>query len=321
MERELDHITVCICTYKRPEMLARLIKEIQNQNSDHLFTYSVVIVDNDSAQSARHVVEDIGEESGIAIDYYCEPEQNIALARNKAVQNAAGNFLAFIDDDEVPSREWLLALYRSVHEFNADGILGPVLPSFESEPPQWVIKSRLCERKSFKTGTVIKNPRDTRTGNALLDRNIFLGDKPPFDRRLGKTGGEDVDFFRRLMEKGKVFVWSNEAHVYETVPQHRLKRMYFIRRALLRGVVSSKHISLVSISALKSAIAFILYTSALPVLLVMGQHLFMKYLVKDCDHIGKLMALCGIDFVKERSCLNDPEITILQYREGNGSLK
>lgn len=299
--QKLHHITVCICTYKRPEMLVRLMKELINQRTDQLFTYSVVIVDNDAAQSARKKVEDLRKASNLSVNYYCEPEQNISLARNMAVQYATGDYLAFMDDDEVPGREWLLHLYRSFHAFKADGVLGPVLPDFETTPPKWIIKSRVCERDSFETGTILKNPRDTRTGNVLLDRRILPNDKPPFDKRFGKTGGEDVDFFRRMMEQGKVFVWSNEAYVNEIVPQHRMKRLYFLRRGLLRGIVSSNNISFISISTIKSIIAFSLYTMVLPFLLLIGHHLFMKYLIKDCDHIGKLIALCGIKPIKERS--------------------
>ncbi len=219
METTLDHITVCICTYKRPEMLRRLLMELQNQNTGGLFTYSAVISDNDAAQSAKHVVEEIGRESLIAADYQCEPEQNIALARNRAVKQADGDFLAFIDDDEIPSKEWLLQLYKAIHEFHADGILSPVLPFFENEAPKWLIQSRVCERESFETGTVLKSPRHTRTGNVLLDRRILANDDAPFDRQFGKTGGEDVDFFRRMLGKGKVFVWCSEAYVHEIVPE------------------------------------------------------------------------------------------------------
>ncbi len=301
METTLDHITVCICTYKRPEMLQRLLTGLKNQSTGGLFTYSAVIVDNDSAQSAKHVVEEMRRDSGIDADYQCEPEQNIALARNRAVQHADGDFLAFIDDDEVPNSAWLLHLYKAMHEFHADGILAPVLPLFEHDPPKWLIKSRVCERTSFETGTILRNPRYTRTGNVLLKRSILPNDEAPFDRRFGKTGGEDVDFFRRMLAKGKVFVWCNEAYVHEIVPQQRMKRAYYLRRALLRGSVSAKHTSLVSVSAAKSIIALIVYTTALPFLLLAGQHLFMQYMIKDCDHIGKLMALCGINLVKERS--------------------
>jgi hypothetical protein len=123
-----------------------------------------------------------------------------------------------------------------------------------------------------------------------------------FDSKFGRTGGEDVDFFRRLIVlKRKLIVWNDEASVHEVVPEHRMTRIYFIKRALLRGAVSSKSVSVYSMSTVKSALAFVLYTIALPVLLLAGHRLFMKYLIKDCDHIGKLFAFIGITIIKERS--------------------
>lgn len=130
-----DHISVCICTYKRPRMLANLLMELENQKTERLFTYSIVVVDNDRAQTAKSIVHDISENSPIGIEYYNEPEKNISLARNRAVQNARGDFIAFIDDDEFPVDTWLLNLYRTKGEYGADGVLGPVKPYFEEEPP------------------------------------------------------------------------------------------------------------------------------------------------------------------------------------------
>ena len=95
-----EHITVCICTFKRAAMLAHLLNELENQRTENLFTYSIVVIDNDADESAREAVDSFKRKSTIPVKYYVEPEQNIALARNRAVQNSNGNFLAFIDDDE-----------------------------------------------------------------------------------------------------------------------------------------------------------------------------------------------------------------------------
>jgi len=293
------YISICICTYKRPELLGNLLKKLQRQKTNGLFAYSIVIVDNDHAQSAKSVVESFKQISSIDIDYLCEPEKNIALARNKAIKNAKGNFVAFIDDDEFPIDYWLVNLFRTLKKYNADGVLGPVNPDFEKEPPKWVLKGKLLSRKSYVTGYVLVKPRDTRTGNVLLNRNIFKKEKNLFDPEYGKTGGEDVDFFRRMLNKHYVFVWCNEATVYETVPSGRIKRAYFLRRALLRGVVNSKHAS--KISFIKSLCAFSIYTLALPVLFFVAHHLFMKFMIKNCDHLGKLLAIFGIRVVKERT--------------------
>ena len=121
-----DHICVCICTYKRPNYLINLLKELENQKTDGYFDYSIVIVDNDSSESAKQPVKYYATQSKISINYFVQPEQNIALARNKAVENATGDYFGLIDDDECPNVDWLLELYNTINEYKVDGALGPV---------------------------------------------------------------------------------------------------------------------------------------------------------------------------------------------------
>lgn len=294
----ITSISVCICTYKRPEYLKRLLNELAKQKTNNLFEISVVVVDNDFEQTAKEIAALFQNETLLNVAYYSERTQNIALARNMAVGNAKGEFIAFIDDDEFPSENWILNLYKEIHKYKADGILGPVLPHYEQPPPIWVIKSRLFERPTHPTGYIL-GWQNTRTGNVLLKREVFEIGKKWFDPAFG-SGGEDRDFFRRKIEEGKVFVWSNEARVFETVPPIRWKREVLTKRALLRGKMSlaSKDSGITGV--VKSACAVVAYTICLPLFYVAGQHLFMKYLIKDCDHLGKILAFFGIDLVKEK---------------------
>ncbi|MFX0135266.1 MAG: glycosyltransferase family 2 protein [Candidatus Hodarchaeota archaeon] len=293
-----DHICVCICTYKRPKMLVHLLSVLQNQKTGQLFTYSIVVVDNDHTQSARGIIASFKENSLIDIDYYCESEQNISLARNKAVQNANGDFVAFIDDDEFPTNTWLYNLYKALLKYNVDGVLGTVRPRFEGKPPRWVIKGKFYEKPSDKTGLVLQW-RNSRTSNVLLRKSIFNECDNMFDPAFGR-GGEDRDFFRRMIEKGCVFVWCAEAPVYEEIPPERCSRSFMLKRALLRGKVSLLHPSFNIFDIIKSLIAVSLYTLALPLLFLIGHHIFMEYLVKDFEHIGKLLAVCGLDVIKQK---------------------
>src|SRR5580704_8315703 len=96
------HISVCICTYKRPQLLLRTLERLQGQETGGRFSYSIVVVDNDSSQSAQPAVASFASRPSIPVQYCTEPRQNIALARNKALENAAGDYVAFIDDDEFP---------------------------------------------------------------------------------------------------------------------------------------------------------------------------------------------------------------------------
>lgn len=280
-------------------MLRRLLSKLEEQETEGLFDYSIVIADNDTSESARETVESYARQSKVSIRYYVEPEQNIALARNLTVSQATGDFVAFIDDDEIPIGEWLLRMYRAIMKYDVDGVLGPQTPRFEVMPPQWIIKAGLFERPEATENGVVVDWTQTSTGNVIVRRCIFDEVAGPFRREFG-SGGEDVDFFQRAMGLGKVFVRCDEAIVYETIPPERTRLSFQIKRALLRGKVSLVQPSGRRLGILKSLAACGLYTMSLPVFLVIGRHVFMKYLVKDFDHIGKLLAVCGIDVVKEK---------------------
>jgi succinoglycan biosynthesis protein ExoM len=285
------HISVCVCTYQRPILLEHLLRRLRNQRTDGLFTYSVVVVDNDVAESARQIVIDAAD--GMEIGYWVEPIRNIAMARNKAVQSAVGSFVAFIDDDEFPVPDWLYHAYRTCVAYGADAVLGPVKPQFEAPPPAWVVKGRLFERPTYPTGTVLAW-YDTRTGNVLLKRSLFETHlfRPEFRH------SEDQDFFKRVMQAGHVAVWCDDATVFEVQRPERFRVAYFLKRALLRGNVSLRLQSNRLLMIAKSSLALMIYSLLLPVLAVVRRDLFIKFLIKECDHIGKLMAACRIDIQK-----------------------
>jgi glycosyltransferase involved in cell wall biosynthesis len=289
-----DHISVCICTFKRPEVLALTLQGVASQITDSAFSFEVVVVDNDSKRSAEVIVRSFQKNKALHIIYDCEPEQNISLARNRAIRNARGNLIAFIDDDETPNKDWLLRLYEMIKNYSVHGVLGPVLPCFESPPPSWVLEGRFFERDRFKTGTVLDNPKYTRTGNVLFSKSICREIDQPFDPKYGLIGGEDVDFFRRLIRNDYKFVWCDGAIVYEHVPTYRCKFKYLFNRAILRGLSNSKSESLLSFSTVKSLAAIGVYTAILPGLTFLGRGIMARYAIKCADHAGKIAGMVGL---------------------------
>jgi succinoglycan biosynthesis protein ExoM len=291
-----QHISVCICTYKRPECLKRLLWELSRQDTDDLFTYSIVVADNDHLRSAELVVMEFALASPIPVKYCVEPRQSIPLARNKAVMNTNGNFVAFIDDDEFPTKHWLLLLFKTLKEYKVDAVLGPVKPHFDAQPPQWVVEGRFHDRPTHRTGLRL-DWNYCRTGNVLLNSQIFGQQAQPF--RPQCLSGEDQDFFRRMIESGRTVVWCDEAVVYEIVPPARWKRSFLVKRALLRGVFSLRNHGFPPVRILQSVIAAPSYAAALPVALVLGQAKFMRCMFQFSFHLGRLLALVGVNPIRQ----------------------
>jgi succinoglycan biosynthesis protein ExoM len=234
--------------------------------------------------------------SRIPVTYCVEPQQNISLARNKALEHADGEFVAFIDDDEFPSDQWLLRLYATSRQYGVAGVLGPVKRHFDETPPKWVLKSNLYDRKAYPTGTSV-HWREGRTGNVLLDRKVLADVAPVF--RAEFRGGEDTDFFCRMIGKGYSFVWCEDAVAYEVIPPIRWDRKFLLKRALLRGAMTLNYTGFGAFDIAKSVIALPVYCLGLPPALILGQHRFMNVLVRLCDHLGKLLAVMGMNPIKE----------------------
>ena len=310
MKTEVPHVCVGICTFQRPELLRRLLEGLTNLQTTSAggklaFTLSAAVVDNDAAGSAHAVVKSFLANGALPISYEIEVERNFARVRNRVVALAKGDFLAFIDDDEVPTPEWMLNLLATQARFDVDGVLGPVRPYFEVDPPAWITRGKLCERPVHPTGMTL-GWTQTRTGNALLRSGIFRERNLRFDPAFA-IGGEDVDFFKRAIGTGCRFVWCEEAPAYELVPAARLRKSYFLKRALLQGQISLRYagtrLTLATRArvAVRSLTALFLYTSFLPVLALGGFHRVMKYLIKISHHSGQVLAAAGIRPMHQRN--------------------
>ena len=173
-----------------------------------MFDYSIVVADNDRAESARATVAEFARTTTLGVVYCMEPEQNISLARNKALEFARGDYIAWIDDDEYPAADWLKFFFETLQQHSADGVLGPVKPVFESPPPAWITRGRFFEKPRRVTGLKLRW-NQTSTANVLVRREILQGIAEPFRREFG-SGCEDIDFFKRMIEAGRTFVWRGD---------------------------------------------------------------------------------------------------------------
>jgi len=283
------HISVCICTYQRPYLLRKLIESIDSQSTENIFTFNIIVVDNDRKRTAKEIVAGCLKECQTEISYAVEERQNISLARNKAIESASGDLIAFIDDDEIPDKFWLLTLYKAMEKYKADAVMGPVFPIYQVKPPKWVIKGKFFQRPTYKTG-FINDWTKGRTGNLLIKKSLFDSTGIYFDPRFGR-GGEDQDLTRRMMGRDFRFVWCNVAIAHEIIPPARWRLKNMIRKAFDRGKMSSQYPGSKFIMASKSISAISAYALSLPFLLILDYQLFIEYLVKIGDHSGRIIAI------------------------------
>jgi succinoglycan biosynthesis protein ExoM len=226
-------VDVLVLTYKRPGLLADTLDSLLQQRLPTDHRMSIIVIDNDAAQSAHATVTRFQAVFG-DIRYVCESEANVAKARNRALSEACGRYAAFIDDDEVASPEWLAMLLRARERYIAPVVLGPVMPLLPTNTPRWVIAGRFFDRPRRATGTIV-HASVGGTGNVLLDLHAVRRTRTLFDASYGITGGEDTHFFYRLAAAGLNAVWCDEAEVHEQVQPHRVRIGWLVQRAFIGG--------------------------------------------------------------------------------------
>ncbi len=294
-------ISVCVCTYHRPQLLTLLLTSLTTQELDN-FRFEVVVVDNDSAGSARFAVDQARESFPMLdIHYDIEPLQGISFARNRTVRLAKGEYLAFIDDDETASPRWLAYMLESLIAQNADAVFGPILPEYPEGTPNWVIKSNYFTRPRYPTGTSIGS-RDARTGNALI-KNLWVRQPECFDLKLAWSGSEDQEYFKWVESSGGRFIWCDHATVSEIVPQSRQSLRFMLERRFRASVTYWRSINLnrprwqAILEALVGAMGGLIYCLLGLVILPLGLGKSVRFWVKGMNGFGRIAALSRVQLV------------------------
>jgi GT2 family glycosyltransferase len=300
-------VAVCIITYQRPQGLTRLLEGLNGLTFEgEAPEIRCIVVDNDEADTAREVCELIRPGFQWGLECHLEPQRGIPFARNRAVACAldGADFIAFIDDDEVPEPSWLQELLGAQRVHSADVVTGPQLRTVDGDVPEWIRRGRILELRRHKTGREMLHAS---TGNVLARAEVFRTIAPVFDERFGLAGGSDVHFFRRVHLAGYKIVWCDEAVVHEHMPAERATAKWILRRAYHVGNTwALLDIELGSPLTTRAALAVQSLWSAAKgiILLPLGLVLGKRGLVRACWHLcraaGTAVGLVGVRFEQYR---------------------
>ena len=236
------HIAVCVCTYRRPQGLRRLLESLARQDlaAQPGARISIVIADNEASPATRRLCTTFGQEHGLSPRYIPVTERGISQARNACLEGLPvdTDFIAFVDDDEMPAPRWLDRLLAMQRQTDADVVYGPVVPIFPVDTPAWIRQGdwfhKPRQHATLRDGQEIGFAA---TCNCLLRGTIVMESGLRFDPAFGLSGGEDKLFFRQIKARGYRIVWSRQAVVRETVPPARARLAYLLKAEYRLGNV------------------------------------------------------------------------------------
>lgn len=283
----MHSVTVCIASLGRTSLLATL-KSIQKTVRQDI-KLDIIIADDSGNNAVTGLIGN--EEWQIPINVVAAGGRNVAIARNVCLAHAGGDYLAFVDDDEIAKPDWLEKLLATALEFRADAVFGPVDAVFPDDTPDWMRKAGPFIKRPGARGQPVQTGA---TCNALVRRAFVRQHALTFREEFGRTGGEDTDFFARMCAAGGRLVATDDAFLWESVPAERL-RLSDLRRRYTRGGQTYARISLERATTARrgafyasAAIRLIVSAAVVLVTVAVKKDTAMRYALRVWLNIGKL---------------------------------
>jgi succinoglycan biosynthesis protein ExoM len=308
----LIRIDVGICTFRRPQ-LEQTLRSLGRLHVPAGVALRVIVADNDSAPSARALVYALAANLPFEIRYIHCPASNISLARNACLEAAGGDFMIFMDDDqEVVSGDWLTEFLSVANATRADAVLGPVLAVYEEGAPRWLREGDFHSTRPVHVGGKI---RTGYSGNTLLRLASPLVAGRRFDLALGRSGGEDTDYFTRLYQAGGRIAYAQGAAVREPVPASRASFAWLAKRRFRSGQTHGRLVGeglsrmavarecLLAVA--KAGYSFGAAAAALPVARERN-----RCLLRGILHVGAVVGLAGMREIRQYGDEAVPEVPV-----------
>ena len=199
--------------------------------------WELVIVNNASNDHTAEILRQTGwQPQGLEVRICDEHKLGLSHARNRALDEARGEYILFMDDDETPDPNWLVAFVTTMRAQQPDALGGRIEVLFEDGArPTWLQDELLGFLGQLDHGPARQLSDPTTPifgGNFAFNRKIFatIG---RFDIRLGRqgtvnVGGEDTEIYRRLLTAGSRVWWVPDAVIHHRIQTPKLRRSYFL---------------------------------------------------------------------------------------------
>jgi succinoglycan biosynthesis protein ExoM len=222
-------VSVLIPTFRRPESFLRAARSVLAQQG--VEGIELIAIDNSPEGSALAAFRALEADASIPFRWAHESRPGVAHARNAALQLARGDLVAWLDDDEEASPDWLASLIAVRRATGAQSVFGPVRARCACES-----NADFYETLYSRNGPQQSGPSQHAygIGNSLQPRLMFE-EPQPFDPRANQTGGEDDALFASWADAGARFAWAADAWVIEHLGGERTHLKHGLKRAFAYG--------------------------------------------------------------------------------------
>ncbi len=241
MNDGLRTVSIIIPTYNRAKILGLTIESCVNQTYPKDL-FEIIVADNNSSDDTKDVVKEWQTKSDVPIKYIFETRQGAHFARNTAAKHSSGEILYFTDDDMSADKDLLKNIVKVFDlNFNIAVAGGKVLPKWEFEPPEWLLKY-------FKNGSLSLIEKPEKLIIAAYDMGIYSCHQAMLKKVLFECGGFNPDIVKekligngetglniKILEAGYNFAYVGDAVSYHIIPRSRMTQKYINYRFRNQG--------------------------------------------------------------------------------------
>lgn len=231
--------SVIIPLYNKGKHVERTIRSVLGQD---LCDFEIIVVDDGSTDDGPGTVEAISDPR---IKLVRKENGGVSSARNLGAKIANGQFLAFLDADDVWEPQFTCAIRELIRQNPGGGAYGS----------DWYLENsatRITQKRLLPDGLIdfFQLSRDRSalwTSATVVPRTIFL-ELGGFDERL--SHGEDIDLWFRIANRHKIYTLNRRLAVYVLDSENRacfkrgvdLKKRYPYYIPAYKGISNEKHL-------------------------------------------------------------------------------
>jgi glucosyl-dolichyl phosphate glucuronosyltransferase len=235
-------LSVVMATYNRAASLREALESFSSLAYPADLTWELLVVDNNSNDGTRQVVDSFSAKSRFPVRYLFEARQGRSAALNAGIAQATGEIIAFTDDDVLLDRDWLINLKKTFDEHGCAAFAGRVVPQWKHAKPDWLEMDGHFAVTNFDLGNEVKEVKVPPLGaNSAFRKDIFEK-YGLFRLDLGVRGSEhtitcdDTEFGERLIKGGEKIVYNPAAIIYHPVDPKRTTKRFFLSWYYYNGV-------------------------------------------------------------------------------------
>ncbi len=237
-------LSVAICTYNRGDRLIYALESLATQSTP-LDQFEILVVDNCSTDNTAEICRRY-QQTLPNLRYLYEPVQGLSKARNTALYQVRAPYIAYLDDDAIPSSTWVSALLNAFETVHPQPVCvgGPIYPLWDSPKPDWMPQKveYLFSLVDYHCPSPwLKLPKYPFGANMAFRRQALL-QVGGFLECLGREGsqslrsGEEYLVYRLLVDRGMgLLYYEPNAPVQHWIPTARIQLNWMLRRSYWQG--------------------------------------------------------------------------------------